>query len=176
MIALHNMVTCILFSSTETLSMVIQMGLPSDKAQYIHRLGRTARAGKGGCGILLLSEFEKRFINECSDQPMQMRAGTSGTAMDAIKSSVSVALSKLSPKTCSMGYQAWLGYYNSNLKRVRWNKNKLVEYATIFATACLMLPEPPALLAKTVGKMGLKGMPGLRVEGRNGVPKSERRR
>jgi ATP-dependent RNA helicase MSS116 len=27
---------------------VIQVGLPSDKAQYVHRLGRTARAGKGG--------------------------------------------------------------------------------------------------------------------------------
>jgi ATP-dependent RNA helicase MSS116 len=25
---------------------VIQVGMPSDRAQYIHRLGRTARAGK----------------------------------------------------------------------------------------------------------------------------------
>ncbi|CAM9901402.1 unnamed protein product, partial [Scytosiphon promiscuus] len=39
-------------------SAVIQVGLPSDKAQYIHRLGRTARAGKGGHGILLLCDFE----------------------------------------------------------------------------------------------------------------------
>lgn len=35
-----------------------QVGLPSDKAQYIHRLGRTARAGKGGHGVLLLCDFE----------------------------------------------------------------------------------------------------------------------
>lgn len=35
-----------------------QVGLPSDKAQYIHRLGRTARAGKAGHGVLLLCDFE----------------------------------------------------------------------------------------------------------------------
>ena len=29
---------------------VVQVGLPSDKAQYVHRLGRTARAGKAGGG------------------------------------------------------------------------------------------------------------------------------
>ena len=157
-------------------SMVIQVGIPSDKAQYIHRLGRTARAGKGGCGILLLADFERHFLNECRDQPMQMRPAIAGPAMEAVKSSVAGALYNLPTKTCTMGYQAWLGYYNSNLKRLRWNKNLLVEHANMFAKGCLMLPESPALLAKTVGKMGLRGMPGLRVEGRNGVPRSENNR
>ena len=40
------------------LDWTVQVGLPSDKAQYIHRLGRTARAGKAGHGILLLCDFE----------------------------------------------------------------------------------------------------------------------
>ncbi|CAN0022860.1 unnamed protein product [Choristocarpus tenellus] len=43
---------------------VIQVGLPSDKAQYIHRLGRTARAGKGGSGLILLTEAEEVFLRE----------------------------------------------------------------------------------------------------------------
>ena len=35
------------------------------------------------------------------------------------------------------------------------------------------LSESPALMARTVGKMRLRGTKGLRVEGRNGVPRSE---
>lgn len=37
---------------------VIQMGLPSSREQYIHRIGRTARAGKEGEGWLILSQVE----------------------------------------------------------------------------------------------------------------------
>jgi|EP00505_MAST-04D_sp_SCG-Rhode-Island_P000616 ATP-dependent RNA helicase MSS116, mitochondrial len=177
--AQHNLV---MFTSDVTargmdypdVSMVIQCGLPSDKAQYIHRLGRTARAGKGGCGILLLADFEERFLNKCSDQPIQRRNGpTPGPEMNALTAMITPAVKRLPEKTCSMGYQAWLGYYNSNMKTMKWNQNMLVEHANVYATKCLALPEPPSLQAKTVGKMGLRGVSGLRVEGRNGVPRSE---
>jgi len=47
-----------------------QVGLASDKAQYIHRLGRTARAGKNGKGMLLLGDFEERFLNSLSELPL----------------------------------------------------------------------------------------------------------
>lgn len=38
--------------------------MPADAAQYVHRLGRTARAGKGGSGLLLLMESEQVFLKE----------------------------------------------------------------------------------------------------------------
>ncbi|CAN0477403.1 unnamed protein product, partial [Scytosiphon promiscuus] len=41
-----------------------QVGLPADQNQYIHRLGRTARAGKGGSGLVLLTEAEQGFVRE----------------------------------------------------------------------------------------------------------------
>jgi len=41
-----------------------KVGIPSDSNQYVHRLGRTARAGKGGSGLLVLTEAEKGFIRE----------------------------------------------------------------------------------------------------------------
>jgi len=43
---------------------VLQFGAPSSRDQYIHRLGRTGRAGKAGQGRLLLSPFEKGFVDE----------------------------------------------------------------------------------------------------------------
>jgi ATP-dependent RNA helicase MSS116 len=40
-------------------TLVLQMGMTT-KDQYTHRLGRTARAGKEGSGLLLCAPFEER--------------------------------------------------------------------------------------------------------------------
>jgi ATP-dependent RNA helicase MSS116, mitochondrial len=51
---------------------VLQVGM-TDRDQYIHRLGRTARAGKGGNGLLLLAPFEFDYMTrkELADLPLQ---------------------------------------------------------------------------------------------------------
>lgn len=49
---------CLFISGGYLAFFASQVGLPMDKAQYVHRLGRTARAGKGGHGVLLLCDFE----------------------------------------------------------------------------------------------------------------------
>lgn len=41
-----------------------QVGLPSSREQYIHRLGRTARAGRTGRGLLLLMPEEQHFLRQ----------------------------------------------------------------------------------------------------------------
>lgn len=46
------------------ITLVVQVGLPSSGDQYVHRVGRTARAGKDGRGILLLTQAESFFLNE----------------------------------------------------------------------------------------------------------------
>lgn len=145
-------------------SQVIQVGIPSDKAQYVHRIGRTGRAGKGGKGILLLSEKEQNFLKECKDLPIKKRDGAARNEVDALNTGkISPALARLDAKTAAMGYQAWLGYYNSNLRRIGWNKNILVENANLFSKEVLNLPLPPELQKRTIGKMGLKGVKGLRI-------------
>ena len=42
---------------------VIQVGLPRERDSYIHRLGRTGRAGKEGEGWLFLTPFEKQEVH-----------------------------------------------------------------------------------------------------------------
>lgn len=50
---------------------ITQVGLPSDREQYIHRLGRTGREGKDGKGILLLAPWEEYFMQEVKDLPIE---------------------------------------------------------------------------------------------------------
>lgn len=56
-------VSLVRFTANELLIyQVIQAGAPTNKEQYIHRLGRTARAGKMGAGLLILVTYEEPFL------------------------------------------------------------------------------------------------------------------
>ena len=47
-----------------------QVGAPSDLQQYIHRLGRTGRAGKDGEGLLILAPWENYFLKNFQKLPV----------------------------------------------------------------------------------------------------------
>jgi ATP-dependent RNA helicase MSS116 len=104
--------------------------------------------------------------------------------MSSSAASVSQALLRVPVDTKEMAYQAWLGFYNSQ-GRLPWTKEQLVlsppRVCVCVCVACLTLPieqvqqannysaimglaMPPALEKKTIGKMGLKGVPGLRID------------
>ncbi|KAG6888949.1 hypothetical protein C0995_004804 [Termitomyces sp. Mi166 len=52
-------------------SRVIQIGIPGTTEQYIHRVGRTGRAGTGGRGDLVLLPFEQGFLKSLSNVPLK---------------------------------------------------------------------------------------------------------
>eukprot|EP00123_Amoebidium_parasiticum_P011430 comp20710_c0_seq1/m.27016 comp20710_c0_seq1/g.27016 ORF comp20710_c0_seq1/g.27016 comp20710_c0_seq1/m.27016 type:complete len:706 (-) comp20710_c0_seq1:51-2168(-) len=145
-------------------NLVIQVGL-TEREQYIHRVGRTGRAGKGGRGVLILAPFETRScLAELSDLPVANRPSVPPDAsLTVIRRGFSmVEGNKDLKQTAESAYQAWLGFYNSNLRKVGWSKETLVREANTIALQ-IGLREPPTLQKKTVGKMGLRGTPGLRV-------------
>ncbi|CAO1625489.1 unnamed protein product [Jaminaea pallidilutea] len=156
-------------------TVVIQAGLPSSPDQYIHRLGRTARAGASGRGILLLADFETYFLSLREIKALPLKAAQDNDPrireilekrLPANRADIERALTTtVSDESKSQTYQAMLGYYNSSLRALKWDKPKLVQMANEYARSSLRYagPAPPPLLAKTVGKMGLKGVPGLNI-------------
>ena len=47
----------------DNVSLVIQFGVAPDREIFIHRTGRTARAGKEGRGLVILGEQEEPFLH-----------------------------------------------------------------------------------------------------------------
>ncbi|GFY92314.1 P-loop containing nucleoside triphosphate hydrolases superfamily protein [Actinidia rufa] len=139
-------------------TLVIQVGLPADRQQYIHRLGRTGRKGKEGQGILLLAPWEEFFLSSIKDLPITKASVPS--VDPEMRKKVEQALSHVEMKNKAAAYQAWLGYYNSG-KVVGRDKYKLVELANEFSQS-MGLDNPPAIPKLVLGKMGLKNIPGLR--------------
>jgi len=142
---------------------VIQVGIPSAREQYIHRLGRTGRAGKSGRCILLLHDFEQFFLRNVKDLPIKRLPDDN--AFPNTPAPPDALWQPKDRKTAGQAYQAWLGYYNS-VKGLGWPKDQLVREATRFAASIGGLDAdglPPPILKKTVGMMGLKGVPGLNI-------------
>ncbi|KAJ4788874.1 DEAD-box ATP-dependent RNA helicase 31 [Rhynchospora pubera] len=139
-------------------TLVIQLGVPADREQYIHRLGRTGRKGKEGTGILMLAPWEGFFLRSIQDLPIT-EAPLPLIDPDTRKK-VARALEHVEVKDKESAYQAWLGYYNSN-KNVGKDKYQLVSLASEFSHS-IGLDNPPALPKLVLRKMGLNNIPGLR--------------
>ena len=74
---------------------VLQVGMTT-REQYTHRLGRTARAGKGGSGMLLLQPFEESSMRkELKGFDLILKSGES-LGVHQVAEEVSAALDKVS--------------------------------------------------------------------------------
>lgn len=144
------------------MTLVVQTGIPQNAEQYIHRLGRTARAGQGGRGILVLTTDEMTFIRGKEIKDLPITAASVGEAsLSAAREATATALAAISPETKSSAYAAWLGYYKMYAKTFTWSIPQLIEQAKVFALeTCGYIGDregqTPPLLAKTVGLMGLR--------------------
>ena len=138
---------------------VVQVGIPSDKQSYIHRLGRTARADADGRGIFIVCEaeawFPKYSLREIAFVPQDADVSSSAEVHALVEAMDETERAQI--------YKAWIGYYNNHLKSLRWDKEELVRQANVYASQGLACPETPPIAKSTVGKMGLRGTRGLNV-------------
>ena len=111
-------------------TLVIQIGVPSNREQYIHRLGRTGRAGKTGQGLLMLDPAEKFFLVGVRDLPIETLNPTIDGQVDQ---AVRRGISRVSPDTKNQAYSAWLGFYNGFSSKMKWTKDDLIFAANNYA-------------------------------------------
>ncbi|KAG7393630.1 hypothetical protein PHYPSEUDO_007467 [Phytophthora pseudosyringae] len=145
-------------------SLVLQVGL-TDRDQYIHRLGRTARAGMKGKGVLVLSEFETPLLDKLSDLPLGPSKNHSPEMLVSSQSHTVKVMKNLKSysdleKSAQQSYQAWLGFYNSHTKRLKLKPVELVKLAADYSRI-IGLDEVPKLEKRTLKKMNLFGVPGI---------------
>jgi ATP-dependent RNA helicase MSS116 len=151
---------------------VIQVGVAASVEQYVHRLGRTARAGKSGVGVIVLVDWESFFLREITKKfPVNPHPGASpavpggpnplAAVSEPEAARISRAIAGLSRETKLQTYQAFLGFYKGLLRNISMNPAALVATANKWA-ACMKLADPH-IFAKAAGKMGLRGVPGLNI-------------
>ncbi|KAJ4318737.1 hypothetical protein N0V94_004251 [Neodidymelliopsis sp. IMI 364377] len=145
--------------------LVVQIGLPSSSEQYVHRVGRTARAGKDGRAVIILSEQESFFPKINRTLPLNPYPVDIISQMPKHQNTVSRAFTNVEDESKAKAYQAFLGYNKTFLKKLKLSPAELVRLANEYAKA-MGCPEPPLIEKSTVGKMGLKGVPGLRIGSR----------
>ncbi|EMD67549.1 hypothetical protein COCSADRAFT_82392 [Bipolaris sorokiniana ND90Pr] len=145
--------------------LVIQVGLPSSTEQYVHRVGRTARAGKDGRAVIILFEQESFFPRVNKTLPIQPYPVDIVSRLAAHQPKIERAFVDVEEVSKSKAYQAFLGYNKTFVKKLQLSTAELVKLANEYAYT-MGCPEPPMLEKSTVGKMGLKGVPGLRIGSR----------
>jgi len=164
---------------------VIQFGLPESREQYIHRLGRTGRAGKAGKGLLVLAPFESGFLSELKGLDVSVdneinnlfqSPGDNQTinAVDGVVEQVNKGDPAL-VKSAQQAYQAFLGYYLGQIKRTKLKSKGDVVTTANNISVIMGLNEVPAIFARTVGKMGLKGVKGIVIDKDNKKQNTRRR-
>ncbi|KAH5015624.1 ATP-dependent RNA helicase [Parastagonospora nodorum] len=145
--------------------LVVQLGLPSSTEQYVHRVGRTARAGKDGRAVLVLFEKEAFFPRINRTLPIKPYPVDIAAKVPEQEAAITRAFANVEEEAKAKAYQAFLGYNKTFLKKLQLSTTELVRVANEYSRA-MGCPEPPLIEKSTIGKMGLKGVPGLNIGSR----------
>ncbi|KAG8629552.1 hypothetical protein KVT40_003417 [Elsinoe batatas] len=169
--------SAILFSSDVTargmdfpnVTHVVQVGSPQDRESYIHRIGRTARAGKEGEGWIIVTEDQvddvDRMLRKIPIQEDTALVNAQNDIGEASEDPKSVAgLIRNAAKRVSMADKA--AVYQTILFAQGGRASKRQKIASVNALSSKQwgLLEPPAVKAGLAAKLGFGGQPELRFD------------
>ncbi|KAB5532762.1 P-loop containing nucleoside triphosphate hydrolase protein [Coniochaeta sp. 2T2.1] len=152
---------------------VIQICSPPDEEQYIHRLGRTGRAGKSGQGWLLILDDETRYVrNMMAHLPLKVAGDLQTPKLDMHSESVqdgsapgseyakkTIEAFKMVPKEQLEDlYTSLIGPASKSIGSKQALMDRLNDFVTVFG-----LPEPPAINPKLAQQLGLNRISGVNI-------------
>lgn len=130
-------------------SLVLQVGLPADADSYTHRVGRTARAGKDGRAIILLTEGESFFLKVNRQFPIQPYPASAQILNDSDSAeTMTTALQAIDFKSKQKAYSAFLGFMKGFLNKMQLSPAGLVKLANDFALKGMQSGEVPGMERK----------------------------
>lgn len=170
--------SAILFSSDVTargmdfpgVTDVIQVGLPPNREQYIHRVGRTGRAGNSGKGWLILAKEE---VNEARQRlpGLPIKPNKTIEAADHVVGEtpaselVSQFFKEVDEKYPSLPKYHFRSVYMGSLGQNFGRVLSAADYIGLLNRWCKHMgwPEPPAVSPKVAQNRGLTNVPGVRI-------------
>lgn len=146
-------------------TLVVQLGVASSTDQYVHRIGRTGRAGKQGEGLLILAPYEKRFLDALRNvTPIQ-----NDTRFDPAFATENAELTEEIKHVLGndhegrkSAYHGFYGFYLGQISKLGISKDTLVTAAEEYATGFLCMRQPPQLSSSMISKLGLNRVSALR--------------
>ncbi|PNS15063.1 hypothetical protein CAC42_2292 [Sphaceloma murrayae] len=163
--------SAILFSSDVTargldfpnVTHVLQVGGPQDRESYIHRIGRTARAGKEGQGWIIVTEDQ---VNEV-DRMLRNIPINEDTSLESAQGELTpestgpAAMIREAAKRTGMADKA--AVYQTLLFAQGGNKRAKAAAVNAMALNQWGMSEPPAVKGGLAAKLGFNNVPGVRV-------------
>lgn len=133
-------------------TLIVQAGLPADADAYTHRVGRTARAGKDGQAIIVLTQAESYFIHVNRQFPITSYPRSVSILEDAgTADQVTQAMELIDNDIKRKAYSAYLGFMKPFLNRLKMDSAGLVKLANDFALEGMKCDEVPEIERSTVG-------------------------
>lgn len=162
---------------------VIQIGIPPTSDVYVHRVGRTGRAGTGGRGDLVLLPWESGFVKwELNKIPLktvtvdEMKSHVEELAAEADKSKpraptkpsylttvestnqrVQDVLTMIDEEAVKETLMAAVGYYLGKVGELRIAPQEIVRGLKNWTVGALGLAEPPHVSDRLLNLLGGRG-------------------
>lgn len=151
---------------------VIQIGVPGSGDTYIHRIGRTGRAGKPGNGFLFITPLEEKVARQrVGSLPLLPDESLAAASIDMTKAGqiparVASIFTGLADAHRTVPRDIMSAAYRSILGAFQWHhdKQELINAMNTYTRFGWGLSQPPALAHSLVQKLGLSRVQGINTD------------